>query len=123
MRLEHHLVGGYMRYISPHIIIIKYSFIFLLIISYFLIQLGTLIGCVLDFKASVAGITIIALGTSVPDTFASRTAAIHDQYADAAIGNITGMSYQVKKQASPPPPFIFWSWETFQIRMDIFMNG
>ena len=22
MRLEHHLVGGYMRYISPHIIII-----------------------------------------------------------------------------------------------------
>ena len=24
MRLEHHLVGGYVRYISPHIIIIKY---------------------------------------------------------------------------------------------------
>ena len=23
MRLEHHLVGGYVRYISPHIIIIK----------------------------------------------------------------------------------------------------
>ena len=23
MRLDHHLVGGYVRYISPHIIIIK----------------------------------------------------------------------------------------------------
>ena len=25
MRLEHHLVGGYVRYISPYIIIIKYE--------------------------------------------------------------------------------------------------
>ena len=25
MRLEHHLVGGYVRYISPHIIIISNS--------------------------------------------------------------------------------------------------
>ena len=25
MRLEHHLVGGYVRYISPHIIIIMYG--------------------------------------------------------------------------------------------------
>ena len=27
MRLEHHLVGGYVRYISPHIIIIIINFI------------------------------------------------------------------------------------------------
>ena len=27
MRLEHHLVGGYVRYISPHIIIIIIIFI------------------------------------------------------------------------------------------------
>ncbi|XP_038067860.1 sodium/calcium exchanger 2-like isoform X3 [Patiria miniata] len=53
-------------------------------------QLATLFSCVLYFKAAVAGITIVALGTSVPDMFASRTASIHDQYADAAIGNITG---------------------------------
>ena len=25
MRLEHHLYGGYVRYISPHIIIIMYN--------------------------------------------------------------------------------------------------
>ncbi|KAK2171963.1 hypothetical protein NP493_1010g00018 [Ridgeia piscesae] len=53
-------------------------------------QLGNLLSCVVGLKASLAGITIIALGTSLPDTFASRTAALHDEYADAAIGNITG---------------------------------
>jgi hypothetical protein len=30
------------------------------------------------------------LGTSLPDTFASKTAAIHDEYADNSIGNVTG---------------------------------
>ena len=53
-------------------------------------QLGHLIGCVVGLKTSVTGITIIALGTSLPDTFASRTAARQDEYADAAIGNVTG---------------------------------
>ena len=28
MRLEHHLVGGYVRYISPHIIIIIINVLF-----------------------------------------------------------------------------------------------
>ena len=46
----------------------------------------------ISLKPSVAGITIIALGTSLPDTFASRTAALHDEHADAAIGNVTGRS-------------------------------
>ncbi|KAK3096603.1 hypothetical protein FSP39_001609 [Pinctada imbricata] len=53
-------------------------------------QLGHLIGCVIGLKTSVTGITIIALGTSLPDTFASRTAAKQDETADAAIGNVTG---------------------------------
>ncbi|KAK3766043.1 hypothetical protein RRG08_002281 [Elysia crispata] len=53
-------------------------------------QLGKLLGCVIGIKTSVTGITIIALGTSLPDTFASRTAAMQDEHADAAIGNITG---------------------------------
>lgn len=56
-------------------------------------QIASLFGCVIGLKAAVAGITIIALGTSVPDTFASRTAALHDEYADAAIGNVTGTTY------------------------------
>ena len=53
-------------------------------------QLGHLIGCVIGLETSVTGITIIALGTSLPDTFASRTAARQDEHADAAIGNVTG---------------------------------
>ena len=53
-------------------------------------QIGGLLGCVVGLRAAISGITIIALGTSLPDTFASRTAALHDEYADAAIGNVTG---------------------------------
>merc|ERR1711972_220827 len=32
----------------------------------------------------------VALGTSVPDTFTSKTAAIEDETADASVGNVTG---------------------------------
>jgi len=38
----------------------------------------------------ITAITFVALGTSLPDTFASRTAAVRDPYADASIGNVTG---------------------------------
>lgn len=54
-------------------------------------QLGKLLGCVAGLRNSVSGITIIAIGTSLPDTFASRSAALHDIGADASIGNITGL--------------------------------
>jgi solute carrier family 8 (sodium/calcium exchanger) len=49
-----------------------------------------LFGCVLNIKASVNAVTIVALGTSLPDTFASMIAATGEPYADAAIGNVTG---------------------------------
>lgn len=35
-------------------------------------------------------ITFVALGTSLPDLFASRTAARLERHADNAIGNVTG---------------------------------
>lgn len=54
------------------------------------LQLASLLGCVIGLKTAASGVSIVALGTSVPDTFASRTAAKQDEYADAAIGNITG---------------------------------
>jgi len=53
-------------------------------------QVASLLGCVWGIKQAVSGITLVALGTSLPDTFASRSAAIHDDSADAAIGNVTG---------------------------------
>jgi solute carrier family 8 (sodium/calcium exchanger) len=53
-------------------------------------ELAALFGCVAGLKTSVTAITIVALGTSLPDTFASMTAAKQDRYADAAVGNVTG---------------------------------
>lgn len=57
-----------------------------------------MLGCVVGLKTSVTGITIIALGTSLPDTFASRTAAMQDEHADAAIGNVTGIYFFWRKK-------------------------
>lgn len=51
---------------------------------------ATVFGCVLGVKPSVTAITFVALGTSLPDTFASMSAAAGEKYADDAIGNITG---------------------------------
>ncbi|XP_050401672.1 sodium/calcium exchanger 2 isoform X7 [Patella vulgata] len=67
-----------------------FSLTVIAVLTAFVEQLGHLIGCVIGLRTSVTGITIIALGTSVPDTFASRTAAKQDTHADAAIGNVTG---------------------------------
>merc|ERR1712166_816546 len=38
----------------------------------------------------IGAITFVALGTSLPDTFASKEATIGDDTADAAITNVTG---------------------------------
>ncbi|XP_056020510.1 sodium/calcium exchanger 2-like isoform X8 [Ostrea edulis] len=67
-----------------------FSLVYIALLTLVIEQLGHLLGCVVGLKTSVTGITIIALGTSLPDTFASRTAAIQDEHADAAIGNVTG---------------------------------
>ena len=53
-------------------------------------EIATVLGCVLDIQQSVTAITFVALGTSLPDTFASMTAARQSEYADSAIGNVTG---------------------------------
>ncbi|XP_065353879.1 sodium/calcium exchanger Calx isoform X1 [Cloeon dipterum] len=48
------------------------------------------LGCTLYIRDAVTAISMVALGTSVPDTFASKVAAIQDKYADASVGNVTG---------------------------------
>lgn len=48
------------------------------------------VGCTIGLKDSITAIAIVALGTSVPDTFASMVAAKQDPYADASVGNVTG---------------------------------
>merc|ERR1719437_211349 len=53
-------------------------------------DMASLVGCTIGIKDEVTAITFVALGTSLPDTFASKTAATLDPYADASIGNVTG---------------------------------
>ena len=45
------------------------------IITMFVGEVATILGCAIGLKASVTAITLVALGTSLPDTFASKTAA------------------------------------------------
>lgn len=47
-------------------------------------------GCTVGLEDAVTAVAFVALGTSVPDTFASKVAAIQDKYADASVGNVTG---------------------------------
>ena len=47
-------------------------------------------GCTVGLKDTVTAITLVALGTSLPDTFASKVAAVNDKYADSSVGNVTG---------------------------------
>merc|ERR1719476_393254 len=53
-------------------------------------DLAELVGCVLGWGESLTAITIVALGTSLPDTFASRTACMMESTADNSVGNVTG---------------------------------
>ena len=53
-------------------------------------DLANHVGCCLGLSTSVTAITIVALGTSLPDTFASMASAQAEPYADASIGNVTG---------------------------------
>ena len=53
-------------------------------------DLAAIFGCLIGLKDSVTAITFVALGTSLPDLFASKQAAIQEKYADNSIGNVTG---------------------------------
>ncbi|KAK6170124.1 hypothetical protein SNE40_018596 [Patella caerulea] len=53
-------------------------------------DLASLFGCLIGLEDSITAITLVALGTSMPDTFASKTAAIMERNADSSVGNVTG---------------------------------
>nr|CAD2163668.1 unnamed protein product [Meloidogyne enterolobii] len=60
------------------------------ILTAFIGDIASLFGCTIGLRDSVTAITLVAMGTSLPDTFASKTAAIQDKTADSSIGNVTG---------------------------------
>ena len=62
-----HYKGGYPAFVI--------ALCFIGIVTAVVGEVATVLGCVLSIKQSVTAITIVALGTSLPDTFASMTAA------------------------------------------------
>lgn len=66
------------------------SLLFIGAITAVVSEAATVFGCVIGLKPAVTAISFVALGTSLPDTFASRQAALESKTADAAIGNVTG---------------------------------
>ena len=58
--------------------------------AFFIFTRNTPYFCRSAHQDTVTAISFVALGTSVPDTFASKIAAIQDEHADNSIGNVTG---------------------------------
>jgi solute carrier family 8 (sodium/calcium exchanger) len=76
------IAGGYLAFFV--------ALTFIGLVTMFVGEVATIMGCVIGLKASVTAITFVAMGTSLPDTLASMTAARTFEYADSAIGNVTG---------------------------------
>eukprot|EP00927_Polykrikos_kofoidii_P062432 TRINITY_DN57245_c0_g1_i1.p1 TRINITY_DN57245_c0_g1~~TRINITY_DN57245_c0_g1_i1.p1 ORF type:complete len:1089 (+),score=185.15 TRINITY_DN57245_c0_g1_i1:49-3315(+) len=53
-------------------------------------DLAALVGCCIGIPDEVTAITLVALGTSLPDTFASKAAAQQDETADNSVGAVCG---------------------------------
>jgi len=75
-------LGGWLAFISA-LVIIGFQ-------TYLVSEFATLFGCVIGLKDAITGITIVALGGSLPDTFASKQAAEKGETADDSVGNVTG---------------------------------
>jgi len=59
-------------------------------ITFVIGEMAETFACMIGVPQSFAAITLVALGTSMPDTFASRMATQMSPDADAAICNVTG---------------------------------
>jgi solute carrier family 8 (sodium/calcium exchanger) len=66
------------------------ALIFIGLTTFVVAEIATLMGCIMGLKPGVTAITFVAIGTSIPDTFASRIAAQQERYGDEAVGNVTG---------------------------------
>lgn len=75
-------VGGWLTFVV--------SLAFIALLTSIVADVAKTFGCLMGLTDAVTAITFVALGTSLPDLFASRTAAGQDPYADASIGNVTG---------------------------------
>nr|AXS78251.1 sodium calcium exchanger 3 [Anisakis simplex] len=79
-----HLYGGWLCF--------TVALVLIGIITAVVGDLASIFGCMIGLKDSITAITFVALGTSLPDTFASKIAAqnVFEPTADNAVGNVTG---------------------------------
>ncbi|CAF1235055.1 unnamed protein product [Adineta ricciae] len=66
------------------------SLFFIALLTAVVGDVAAIFGCLVGLKDSITAISFVALGTSLPDTFASMIAAKNSKTADDAIGNVTG---------------------------------
>jgi solute carrier family 8 (sodium/calcium exchanger) len=90
------------------------SLIFIAILTAIVGDVAAIFGCLVGLKDSITAISFVALGTSLPDTFASMIAAKNSKTADDAIGNITG-SNGVNVFLGLGVPWLiaaaYWEWQ------------
>eukprot|EP00927_Polykrikos_kofoidii_P066713 TRINITY_DN6226_c0_g2_i1.p1 TRINITY_DN6226_c0_g2~~TRINITY_DN6226_c0_g2_i1.p1 ORF type:complete len:1109 (-),score=178.28 TRINITY_DN6226_c0_g2_i1:432-3758(-) len=118
------LVGGWACFWS--------ALVMIGIITSVVADLAGLLGCCLSIPDDITAITLVALGTSLPDTFASKVAAQQDATADNSVGNVTG-SNSVNVFLGLGLPWTigatFWSvtgrntdWDMHRYKGDVFIN-
>ena len=66
------------------------SLFFIAALTAVVAEFANLFGCAVGLEPEITAITFVAIGTSLPDTFASVQATREAPDADAAIGNVTG---------------------------------
>jgi len=74
--------GGWMTF--------SISLLFIAALTAIIAEFANLFGCAVGLEPEITAITFVAIGTSLPDTFASVQATRESPDADAAIGNVTG---------------------------------
>lgn len=74
--------GGWATFVS--------SMLFIGVITALVSDTAKIFGCLIGLEDAITAITFVALGTSLPDTFASVEATQSDDTADNACGNVTG---------------------------------
>eukprot|EP00928_Gymnodinium_smaydae_P049705 TRINITY_DN3337_c0_g5_i1.p1 TRINITY_DN3337_c0_g5~~TRINITY_DN3337_c0_g5_i1.p1 ORF type:complete len:971 (+),score=158.43 TRINITY_DN3337_c0_g5_i1:74-2986(+) len=60
------------------------------LMSSMICDFSELFGCCAGVEDYVTAITLVALGTSMPDLFVSATSAVQDEYADSSVVTVTG---------------------------------
>jgi solute carrier family 8 (sodium/calcium exchanger) len=97
------------------------SLLFIAILTAIVGDVAAIFGCLVGLKDSITAISFVALGTSLPDTFASMIAAKNSKTADDAIGNVTG-SNSVNVFLGLGLPWLvaasYWEWHVSRISLE-----